>query len=134
MTNILDYSFHYLNTSNYFIGLMMVLLNLGSRYFIQEVGSSIDFFLNIKLIRRLLIFTVFFTTTRDFKTSIILTACFIVIIFELFNEKSDYCIIPKNILDFMITNKDGTIAKSEIEKSFNILKRAGYIGDIPKIK
>ena len=133
MTNILDYSFHYLNTSNYFIGFMMILLNLGSRYFVQEVGSSIDYFLNIKLIRRLLIFTVFFTTTRDFKTSIILTACFIIIILELFNEKSDYCIIPKSVLDFMVTNKDGSVAKTEIERSFNILKKAGYIKDIPKI-
>ena len=133
MTNILDYSFHYLNTNNYFIGFMMILLNLGSRYFVQEVGSSIDFFLNIKLIRRLLIFTVFFTTTRDFKTSIILTACFIIIILELFNEKSDYCIIPKSVLDFMVTNKDGSVSKTEVERSFNILKKAGYIKDIPKI-
>ena len=127
MVNLLDYSFHYLNTSNYFIGLMMIFLNIGSRYFSQEFGSVLESVLNNQLVRSLLIFTIFFTTTRDIKTSIILTASFIIIVLELFNEKSKLCIIPKNILDYLVTDHPGKVSNDEIQKSLQILKKAGYL-------
>ncbi len=125
--NYFDKFFHNLNTSNYFIGIMMILLNIGSKYFVQELGSSLDAFFNIKIIRRLLIFTVFFVATRDVKTSIILTAAFIILALELFNEKSKMCILPKNIIDAIDTNKDGVLSQDEINRALKLLKRAGYV-------
>ena len=119
--------FQKLNNSAYFIGLMMLLLNIGSKYIVQEFGSSIDFFFNIKIIRRLLIFTIFFVATRDIKTSIILTAAFIIIVLELFNEKSKSCILPKSLIKLIDTNKDGHLSKEEIANAMNILKRAGHL-------
>ena len=121
--------FNKLNTSHYFIGIMMILLNIGSKYFMQEFGTTVDFILNVKIIRRLLIFTVFFVATRDIKTSLILTAVFIILAFELFNEKSSYCVIPKNIIDFMDQNKDGVITADEIKRSISILQKSGYVKD-----
>ena len=106
---------------------MMILLNIGSKYFVQEFGSSVDFFFNIKIVRRLLIFTVFFIATRDVKTSIILTAAFVVIALELFNEKSKLCILPKSIIDAIDTNKDGKLSHEEIQNALKILKKAGYV-------
>jgi hypothetical protein len=93
----LDNIFRRLNTNTYFIGLMMLLLNIGSKYIIQEMGNSVDYFFNLKVIRRLVIFTIFFVATRDVKASIILTAAFVIIALELFNEKSKNCILPKSI-------------------------------------
>lgn len=116
-----------LNHNNYFIGVMMILLNIGSKYFMQEFGTTVDFVFNIKIIRRLMIFTVFFVATRDIKTSLILTAVFIIITLELFNEKSSFCIIPKNIIDFMDQNKDGVITADEIKRSISLLQKAGYV-------
>ena len=74
-----------------------------------------------------MIFTVFFVATRDIKTSLILTAVFIIITLELFNEKSSFCIIPKNIIDFMDQNKDGVITADEIKRSISLLQKAGYV-------
>lgn len=119
--------FHSLNTSNYFIGFMMIMLNIGSKYFIQEFGKSIDAFFNIKVVRRLLIFTVFFVATRDVKTSIILTAAFVIIALELFNEKSKMCVLPKNMLDFIDKNKDGQITPDEVQIALKTLQKSGYI-------
>ena len=124
---ILDNFLNKLNTSNYFIGIMMILLNIGSKYFVQELGSSVDYFFNLKIIRRLLIFTVFFIATRDIKTSFILTAAFIIIVLELFHEKSKHCVLPKNIIDLIDTNKDGKISQDEIENALKLLKKGGYI-------
>ena len=126
ITNI-ESVFTKLNNNNYFIGLMMILLNIGSKYFMQELGTTVDYVLNIKIIRRLLIFTVFFVATRDIKTSLILTAIFIIITLELFNEKSSMCILPKNILDFMDQNKGGVITADEIKRSISLLQKAGYV-------
>ena len=123
----IETGFSKLNNNNYFIGIMMILLNIGSKYFMQEFGTTVDFVLNIKIIRRLLIFTVFFVATRDIKTSLILTGVFIIITLELFNEKSQFCIIPKNIIDFMDQNKDGVITADEIKRSISLLQRAGYV-------
>ena len=119
--------FHQLNTNNYFIGITMIMLNIGSKYFVQEFGSSIDFFFNLKIMRRLLIFTVFFVATRDVKTSIILTAAFIIIALELFNEKSKMCILPKSLIDIIDTNKDGKLSNEEIQHAMKTLKKAGYV-------
>tara|TARA_B110000046_G_C12833376_1_gene330366 strand:+ start:109 stop:501 length:393 start_codon:yes stop_codon:yes gene_type:complete len=119
--------FHKLNTSNYFIGLMMIMLNIGSKYFIQEFGASIDFFFNLKIMRRVLIFTVFFVATRDVKTSLIMTAAFIIIALELFNEKSKMCILPQRLIDIIDTNKDGKLSNDEIQHAMRTLKKAGYV-------
>ena len=125
--NYIDKLFFSLNNNSYFIGFMMILLNIGSKYFVQELGSSLDMFFNLKIVRRLLIFTVFFVATRNVKTSIILTASFIIIALELFNEKSKYCILPKQILKLIDTNGDGKISQSEINNAINTLKKSGYL-------
>jgi hypothetical protein len=103
------------------------MLNIGSKYFIQELGASIDFFFNLKIMRRVLIFTVFFVATRDVKTSIIMTAAFIIIALELFHEKSKMCILPQHLIDIIDTNKDGKLSNDEIQRAMKTLNRAGYV-------
>ena len=87
INNIDRYAFQ-LSNNKYFIGMMMVLLNLGSRYIFLELGKSHDAFFNHPTVRRLLIFTVFFVATRDIIASALLTAVFIVFFLELTHEKS----------------------------------------------
>ena len=117
-----------LNRNNYFIGIMMILLNIGSKYYSQEFGRIIDWVFSMKIMRRLMLFTVFFVATRDIKTSLILTAVFIVLAFELFNEKSNMCILPKSLIDHLDKNKDGFVSKEEIAHAITVLKRSGHVG------
>ena len=128
----MDHFFKYLEHNNYFIGIMMILLNIGSKYFIQEFGSSVDFVFNTKIIRRLLLFTVFFVATRDIKTSLILTAIFIILAFELFNEKSDMCILPQRIIHLIDQNNDGKISKDELDRAIHILQKSGYLKNMDR--
>ena len=94
-----------LNNSKYFSGIIMILLNLGSKYIAMEISPSQESFMNNIIIRRLLIFTVVFTATRDIWTSIMLTAAFVVLVSGLFNDNSNYCIIPKKIRDYPTDSK-----------------------------
>ena len=51
-------------------------------------------FLSSTAIRRIMIFTVAFIAARDIVISLIITACFVIIVLNLFNTSSQYCILP----------------------------------------
>ena len=83
-------------------------------------------FLSSKAIRRIIIFTVSFVATRDVVASLIITASFVILVLNLFNENSEYCVIPKT-LKKLDTNNDGEISPEEIKKAYDVLKKAGKI-------
>lgn len=117
---------HQLNNNKYFVGIMMVMLNLGSRYIFLELGKVHDMFFNQKIVRRALIFTIFFVATRDIIASILLSTFFIIFFLELTHEKSPYCILPKGFIK-LDTNNDGLVSADEIKRAYLTLKNAGQI-------
>ena len=84
-----------LNENKYFIGVMMIAVNIGSRFIITELSDSQKKMINNQNLRRLFIFGVFFMATRDIVSSLILTIMFVLLISGLFNEDSDLSLIPK---------------------------------------
>jgi len=84
-----------INDNKYFIGFMMILVNIGSRFIIGELSDSQKKLINDKLLRRLFIFGVFFMATRDIISSLVLTIMFVLLISELFNEDSEISLFPK---------------------------------------
>lgn len=84
-----------LNENKYFIGIMMIIVNIGSRFIISELSDEQKKLINNKLLRRFFIFGVFFMATRDIFVSLLLTLMFIFLISELFNENSDFSLIEK---------------------------------------
>ena len=108
--------FDFLNNNKYFAGIMMLLLNLGSKYLAAELSNSQEEFLNNVVIRRFIIFTVVFVATRDIWVSIIITGAFIILVSGLFHEESKYCIVPKNSKMFTdLTKYDYERARSVIK-------------------
>jgi hypothetical protein len=68
-----------LNTNTLFVGMMLLILNVGGRFIIHEIeGTDTEYAQNIFL-RRLAIFAVCFVGTKDFVTSLILTASFVIL-------------------------------------------------------
>ena len=105
-----------LNNSKYFAGIMMILLNLGSRYLVMELSETQEQMFNNVIIRRFIIFTIVFIATRDIYVSLILTAIFIVFVSNLFNENSHYCIIKKQKKIFK------SVTKNDYEKAKSLVK------------
>ena len=85
---MLDEVFQALNTSTFFIGIMMLLLNVGSRYITHELSDNDEEYRQNIFIRRLAVFAVCFVGTRDVVASLILTAAFVVLSTGLFKNKS----------------------------------------------
>lgn len=87
---MLESSLKIVNTSPFFLGVMMILLNLFSRYIVHEVSDTDEEYKQFIIIRRIAVFAVSFVATRDVVMSLILTSAFIVISTGLYHSKSVY--------------------------------------------
>ena len=107
-----------LNQSKIFAGLLMILMNLGSKYISLELSESQEEFLSNIVIRRIVIFIVAFIATRDIIISLILTGVFILLVSGLFNDNSDLCIIKRHNPQTKIITKDDVIKAKKIIKKY----------------
>ena len=86
--NPIEHVFMTLNTNPYFIGLMMLLLNLGGRFLGLEVSKEQEKIFMNPWVRRALIFTVLFVATRNVFVAGIMTIFVLITMSFLFNENS----------------------------------------------
>jgi hypothetical protein len=68
-----------LNDNKFFLGIMLILLNIGSRHLVDEFSTDPKSYDQHIILRRLAVFAVCFVGTRDLVTSLLLTAGFIII-------------------------------------------------------
>jgi hypothetical protein len=80
----------YLESSPFFAGIMMLVLNIGSRYITHEYSDNDEEYQQNILLRRLAVFAACFAGTRSVITSILLTAGFVVLASGIFRGKSVY--------------------------------------------
>jgi hypothetical protein len=115
------------NNSKIIMAILMLTLNVGSKYVDFEFSKTQEQLLRNSVTRELIIFAISFTATRDILISIIITSAFFIISNILFHEKSKFCVIPermKRIQTLIDTNKDGHVSIQEEEKALEILKQA----------
>ena len=130
MLNILTWlinNINSLNSSKFFSGLVMLMLNVGSKYITIELSQSQTEYLRGTLARQLLIFSISWMGTRDIFKALALTAIFNVLTMHLFNEDSPYCVVPKQYRTFnkiLDTDDDGKVTEKEIGEAIKILDRA----------
>ena len=116
-----------LNNSKFFAGLIMIMLNIGSKYITIELSKSQEQYLRNSIGRQLLIFSIAWMGSRDIFLALAITGIFYVLTMFLFNEDSKMCIIPhhmRNFNDLLDQDKDGVITKKEIENAQKILDQA----------
>lgn len=80
----------YVESSPFFAGIMMLVLNIGSRYITHEYSDNDEEYRQNILLRRFAIFAACFIGTRSIITSILLTAGFVILSTGLFRGKSTY--------------------------------------------
>ena len=87
------------NGNLYFIGIMMLVLNLGGRFLAMEITKDQETFFQNPWVRRLLIFIVLFVATRNIMVAFWLTIIVVIVLGFLFNENSSLSIFgpPKGV-------------------------------------
>jgi hypothetical protein len=116
-----------LNNSKFFAGLVMILLNIGSKYVTIELSKNQEQYLKNTIGRQVLIFAISWTGTRDILMALALTAIFTVLTDHLFNEESKLCVIPKKYREFehiLDLDKDNKVSEEEIKAATAILEKA----------
>jgi hypothetical protein len=117
----------FLNNSKFFAGIIMILLNVGSKFISIQFSRSTEEYLKMNITKQILVFSMAWMGTRDIYTALILTAVFTILSDHLFNEESPYCIVPKKfrvLTKIIDTNSDGVVSDNEISNAIAILERA----------
>jgi len=127
MLNELYQSIRSLNSNKYFAGLVMIMLNIGSKYITIKLSKTQEGYLKSSIARQILIFSIIWMGTKDIFISLTLTAAFYVLTNHLFNENSKMCVLPEKWKRFqhaVDTNKDGVVSNKEIDHALKVLEKA----------
>jgi hypothetical protein len=117
----------FLNNSKFFAGVVMILLNVGSKFISIQFSKSTEEYLKMNVTKQLLVFAMAWMGTRDIYTSLVLTAVFTILSDHIFNEESPYCCVPfkyRILAKIADENNDGNISEQEISQAISILERA----------
>ena len=124
-----DYIYHHVNKINrspLFAGILAIMTNIGSKYITIKISKSQEAYLRNSIARQILIFCILWSGSRDVLTALILTAVFSVLTDHLFNEDSDYCVIPHHLRTYekaIDQDGDGIITPAEAEAALETLNK-----------
>jgi hypothetical protein len=117
----------YLNNSKFFAGVIMILLNVGSKFIAIQFSKSTEEYMKYTVSKQILVFSMAWMGTRDIYTSLGLTAVFTILSDHLFNEESNLCIVPYQyrILHKLVDiNNDGDVNETELSAAIAVLEKA----------
>ena len=80
------------NDSKIFAGLMIITLNIASRFVTIKLGKSMESYLKYTFSKYLLVFTIAWMGTRDIYIALTIMTIFIIITDYLLNDDSIFCI------------------------------------------
>ena len=111
-----------LNTSKMFAGLMIITLNIASKFVTFKFGKTAEMYLKYTFSRQILVFAMAWMGTRDIYVAAGLTLVFIFLFDFLFNENSSLCVLPNELkeyyqnIDEEISHDDYVKAKTTVDK------------------
>jgi hypothetical protein len=111
----------------FFAGIMMLTLNIGSRYVQLNLSPSAESYLKYAITKEFLVFTIAWMGTRNIYVALTLTATFVILADYGLNDKSNFCILPekfKKLQNSIDTNNDKIISELEIKNAMEILEKA----------
>lgn len=116
-----------LDNSKLFAGIVMILLNVGSKFITIQFSRSTEEYLKMSLSKQILVFAMAWMGTREIYASLMITAAFAILSEHLFNEESEYCVVPPHlrVLEKLIdADGDGIVSESEINSAITVLEKA----------
>jgi len=123
----LNHHVMYLNNSKFFAGVIMILLNVGSKFIQIQFSKSTEEYMKWSVSKQLLVFAMAWMGTRDIYAALGLTAVFTILSEFLFNEESHLCIVPQQyrVLNKLIdTNEDNVVSETEMSAALAVLEKA----------
>lgn len=117
----------YLNNSKFFAGVIMILLNVGSKFIQIQFSKSTEEYMKYTVTKQILVFSMAWMGTRDIYTALGLTAVFTILSDHLFNEESSLCIVPQDyrvLHKLADTDQNGHVSETELAAAIALLEKA----------
>jgi hypothetical protein len=119
----------HLNNSKFFAGVIMILLNIGSKFISVNFSKSTEEYLKYTLSKQILVFSMAWMATRDIYTALVLTAVFVILSEHLFNEDSYFCVVPQSNrvihkLKAASHPDNNIVTEEELNNAIQILEKA----------
>lgn len=112
-----------LNNNKIIWGITMLLLNMGSKYVLADLGKIHESLLANEIAKKIVIFSMFFVSTRDLLVAFLLSVLYIIIIDGIFHEKRNFSLVKGTNLNSVISEEEYKKAKETIilyEKQLNV--------------
>ena len=113
-----------MNGSKMFAGLVVITLNIASRFVTIKLSKSMESYLKFTFSRDVLVFCIVWMGSRDIYIAATFTLLFTFIMDFLLNEESSYCILPETFTTYHTELLDGTAPTAdEIKNAESVLER-----------
>jgi hypothetical protein len=133
LTEILSYlhnNIKAINDSKIFAGLMIITLNIVSKFVTIKLSKTLEAYLKFTFSKQILVFAIAWMGTRDIYIALFITILFIIVTEHLLHEESTFFIMTEEFKDYHIdlldnedTNKD-LVTDEDIQKAKIILEKA----------
>lgn len=127
--SILNYMHNHvmnINNSKLFAGLMIIVLNIASKFVTVKLSKTMEAYLKFTFSRDILVFAIAWMGTRDIYIALIITGIFMLCMDYFLNEESAFCCLPSNFTDYHVSliNNDEVVTPDQIKKAEEVLEKA----------
>ena len=124
MFNYLNDNITSINNSKLFAGLMIIVLNISSKFVTIKLSKTMESYLKFSFSRDILVFTISWMGSRDLKVAFFITILFKIFMDHLFNEDSRFCCLPESFMNYHINMLDNDdISDEEVLKAKILLEK-----------
>ena len=115
-----------INNSKFFAGIMIILLNISSKFVTVKLSKSMESYLKYTFSRNVLVYAIAWMGTRDIYVAFIIMSLFILIMDYLLNEDSSLCCLPENFTDYHLSLLDNNemVSDEDLKKAHETIERA----------
>ena len=124
-TKALEYAHNHvqhLNNSKIFAGLMIIILNVASKFVNFKFSKSIEMYLKHTFSKQVLVFAIAWMGTRDIYIALLITVIFIILMDYIFNEDSIFCCLPESFTNYHL--ELDKVSDDDIKKAKEVLAKA----------
>jgi hypothetical protein len=125
----LDNTVQSLNKSKVFAGLMIITLNIASRFVTIKMSKTMQSYLKFTFSRYILIFAISWMGTRDIYIALTITLLFIILFEYLLDEESNFYIFSEEFKDYQKSKAEDEedekeVSDEDVKKAEKTLERA----------
>jgi hypothetical protein len=114
-----------MNTSKIFAGLMILTLNIASKFVTIKLGRTMESYFKFTFSKQILVFAMAWMGTRDIYIALIISIMFVIFSDYLFHEDSPFCCLPESFKNYHLELlENDRVSDDEIKKAQDILDRA----------